>query len=88
MINALVSCVPPILSSTVFLALFIFLGAVLGVQFFSGTRESIEGHATNVPAPGICSWCDFNCEMLQVCARVMAYIGGTTSTHAGRRSSY
>ena len=49
MINALVSCVPPILSSTVFLALFIFLGAVLGVQFFSGTRKSIEGHATNVP---------------------------------------
>jgi hypothetical protein len=34
MLNALVSSVPPILSSMVFLALFIFLSAVLGVQYF------------------------------------------------------
>jgi hypothetical protein len=47
MMNSLVSCVPPILSSMVFLLLFIFLVAVLGVSFFSGVREGYGIHRRN-----------------------------------------
>jgi hypothetical protein len=47
MISALVASIPPIMSSMLFLGLFVFLVAVLGVQFFGGVREGYGIHRRN-----------------------------------------
>ena len=47
MMSALVASIPPIMSSMLFLGLFVFLVAVLGVQFFGGVREGYGIHRRN-----------------------------------------